>query len=1264
MSCSLQSLRRANLLLCLGLFLHCEARVHTEVQAGPLYRVVDSLLSITCNVSGFTDADAEKEFEFRLKKPGTSLEINVISTHKQDFSYSMFSSRVRSKEVTLTHVSPNSVVFKIERLLKGDEGEYDCTAVNIEEDYNGIYSVQTTVNVIDNSLSVSSPATTSLSYNEGDALTLTCQASSNTVQHTHLSLSWYLHKDGEAEAQPIISLNRDFTLSPGQGFEGRYQAGLIRLDKVGEATYKLKMAQLELSDQGRIYCQAQEWIQDPDRSWYSIVQKKAAETTVTVKAREVVPDTSSLLVRISAQQTTLQEGQELSLSCTVDTQNLEEKFFSVAWFRESIKMAEIGPTGILSVGPSYSERSKEGELRAARTGARDYHLKLQPIRTEDQGQYFCRAWPSDRGQDGAFTQRAAQDSSPQLISISATESGLSLSMQSSVSVNKGDSLRLACTVQGVKGLLSVTWQHKASSTATAAFTRVISLSQEGVMEKAEEFMSRKIRATRPAADSFTLEFDEVTLADSGVYQCTVSEWKTDKTKTNSQSQTATVTVDPTDKFVKVSLVSRKSAVALGESVELMCRVKGPRVPITLTWSLQRDSSSNPDTILTLYSNGGISWFGDESTYQLRVENKNNEVVHYLLINGASQRESGSYQCSVSVFRENVYKKLPPSNQLALSVQNPVSKLAVTTALSLTSDVNTDVEIKCSVITETSPSSRYAVTWLLQEGAENKTIISSDRDALITFGPQVEQSLRQRISMRRAKGPSFELTIRRAEVSDKGSYICQVVEWIQAPRGEWYQLSQVFRTTKITVTEPVSKLAVTSTPTLTSDINTDVEIKCSVTSETPASSRYAVTWLLQQGAENKTIISSDRDALITFGPQVEQSLRQRISMKRTKGPSFELTIRQTQISDKGSYICEVVEWLQDPRGEWYQLSQVSETTEIILIEPANDLRLEKIEQRLTTSEGNEVEVTCNIISGATSPSFFYKVSWFYTGPGSSVTNTLVELDHTGLLSYLESEGLRGLQRRLRLSRPTQNSFYLGIQRAHEEDSGTYKCRVEQYQLDRDGQWQQRASEDGGPTTLTVNLAGKNLSVLKEAKELNRSTSQDFTIPCHITKQSSNESEFQVTWFWQKETGNKQSPIFTAYRNSTLEDKSGNAVQLRFSHALPNQFSLMVIKPNPEHRGLYYCEVEEWLQSLSHGWRKVAVETSGNLTVHVYAEGRANAHSEPPCRSGMWIGIFVAFVICTIVAVAMVVVKIFHNKGKKSEPSLWAEQPLNPKPSAED
>lgn len=130
--------------------------------------------------------------------------------------------------------------------------------------------------------------------------------------------------------------------------------------------------------------------------------------------------TSSLTVKISAQPTTLQEGQELSLSCHVDTQNLEERFFSVAWLRESVELARIDPTGILSVGPEHSVRAKEGELRAARIGARDYHLILQPVRTEDQGEYICRAWPQDRGQAGGFTRGAAQDSSSQLVSISPT----------------------------------------------------------------------------------------------------------------------------------------------------------------------------------------------------------------------------------------------------------------------------------------------------------------------------------------------------------------------------------------------------------------------------------------------------------------------------------------------------------------------------------------------------------------------------------------------------------------------------------------------------------------------------------------------------------------------------------------------------------------------------------------------------------------------------------------------------------------------------
>lgn len=118
-------------------------------------------------------------------------------------------------------------------------------------------------------------------------------------------------------------------------------------------------------------------------------------------------------------------------------------------------------------------------------------------------------------------------------------------MQQAVTVSEGGGLQLACNVSGVQGQLSVTWKRKLPQ--MASFNGVISLTQEGVRQTAEAFASRRVRATRPAADSFIFELDEVTPSDSGVYQCVVSEWKPNS-KAHSQSQTTTVAVIPIGKM--------------------------------------------------------------------------------------------------------------------------------------------------------------------------------------------------------------------------------------------------------------------------------------------------------------------------------------------------------------------------------------------------------------------------------------------------------------------------------------------------------------------------------------------------------------------------------------------------------------------------------------------------------------------------------------------------------------------------------------------
>lgn len=115
-------------------------------------------------------------------------------------------------------------------------------------------------------------------------------------------------------------------------------------------------------------------------------------------------------------------------------------------------------------------------------------------------------------------------------------------MTGAVSVNEGDGLMLTCKVNGAQGQLSVVWKHKSH---TGGFSNIIGLNQEGIVENS--LTGRSVTAARPTTDTFSLKLEEVTPADAGVYQCDVSEWRSNS-KTISQTQTANVTVNPIGKL--------------------------------------------------------------------------------------------------------------------------------------------------------------------------------------------------------------------------------------------------------------------------------------------------------------------------------------------------------------------------------------------------------------------------------------------------------------------------------------------------------------------------------------------------------------------------------------------------------------------------------------------------------------------------------------------------------------------------------------------
>lgn len=121
--------------------------------------------------------------------------------------------------------------------------------------------------------------------------------------------------------------------------------------------------------------------------------------------------------------------------------------------------------------------------------------------------------------------------------------------------------------------------------------------------------------------------------------------------------------------MKLSLKTRYSSVTVGDTVELICKVTRLHVPAIFSWIKQNEDSSL-NTIVRLSSDGPISWSGAQHHYQVQVDKQEKAVMYYLNLVGAGHREAGRYQCVMSVFLENKYKKLPPSNSLMVVVQNP------------------------------------------------------------------------------------------------------------------------------------------------------------------------------------------------------------------------------------------------------------------------------------------------------------------------------------------------------------------------------------------------------------------------------------------------------------------------------------------------------------------------------------------------------------------------------------------------------------------
>lgn len=936
------------------------------VQSGPLIRTEGSHVTIWCNVTGYKEG-VEQDFEWSMYLPtAPDREIRIVSTAQQNYAYAVYSQRVNNKEIYVERLSRDSALLHITKVQAKDQGLFECYTPNTDGRYLGSYSARTNLTVIPDSLTVTAPAQT-LSKVEGDTLTLTCEVSRTTLQHTHLSVGWYLRSPEDASAPPqeLVTLSRDFVLRSGGPYRQRMAAGDLRLDKTSATAYRLTIHKLQPVDQGLLYCQATEWIQDPDDSWFAMTRKQSDKTQLRIQ-----PTDRDFSIQVSTERRSFTAGEPLELRCTIEAQNVPERFFSVSWVFSSSPVAVVGPSAVPVLGPDYTIREAAGQMTVRKESPNVHLLKLQHLRPEDAGKYICRVTEREKTPTGDFIDRSKRSRNVQ-ITVTPLKSNITVTMTSNApDVLEGDVIQLTCSVTATIGPLTVAW-YWAYKNETWAPQEIATVDRDGAVWHSPSYRDRAsygdIRVEKVQQSTFTLSIYNSLPVDEGQYSCMATEWlqtgselEINWEKIGEQSDAKTISVKTVESSFVVSASSRTPYITFGDSFDLLCLVKprhNPRVPTSVTWRFKPASIDSAEVgqgdgfkeLVTFTREGTLQWgeqllgLGTRTT----VDRSHSNTNFRLSVTKAGRREAGKYQCTALLWRrnfDNSWSKVAnrTSNLLGISVVQPESKLRVQkTNQSQVYLEDSRVRMNCSITSQTSADSQHAVLWYVRRASGSETdelLLRIERTGAFEYGAYAdEERLRRRVQAERLSPRLYTLTLNRAESSDSGTYYCLVEEWLSDPDGAWYRVArEASGFTQVLVRQPEIRLQVEEQESnITVPEMGSIRLGCSIPSQSTRDSRFSVSWYVErsdseyddiqpgeEGRQRECVFSIGHDAVFGNGncnPRDESGPNSRLQFERQTSDQYSLTIQGAQPGDAGRYYCHVEEWLLNPRNAWYRLA---------------------------------------------------------------------------------------------------------------------------------------------------------------------------------------------------------------------------------------------------------------------------------------------------------------------------------------------------------
>lgn len=896
-----------------------------KIQEGPLYRAEGYPVSISCSVSGH-QGPATQDFQWSVYLPAApTKEVQIISTKDEGFSYTVYAQRVQSKEIYVQRLRGDSVLLRFSKLQMRDSGQYECHTPNTDGQYFGSYSAKTNLTVIPDTLSATMPSQT-LSKKEGEPLELTCQATRATAQHTHLSLTWFLMQEGGSQAVEIISLSKDFVLTPGPSYEDRFVAGDVRLDKLGATFFKLSVGRLQPSDQGQVFCEATEWIQDPDETWTLITRKQTDQTALRIQ-----PAARDFEVSVTARSSP-DEGKPLELVCLVVGRDGDPQLQGT-WFLDGKEIAQIDAAGVLDLKRDYRGRADRGQLQVSKLSARTFSLKIFSVGPEDVGAYSCEVADVVRARTGSWQVLQRKQSPGKQVQLKEPAARSVTVSAEQHAVWEGEELALLCKAAGDASPLSVSWWLTPQDQTTPVF--VAAMGQDGTMQLGVSSSGPGHRSNRRLEKvdwaTFRLEIASAEVTDSGTYECRVSERPQNQAKDWQWTQKISATVKSLKSSLRVNLMSRQPQVTLARTFDLFCIVRANhsdlQLPFSVTWQFQPAGSGAFHQLIRITHNGTVEWGDVLSQFHGRTKVSQSSFRSQLQIHDAALEDAGAYQCKVEGYDRNSLHTSGParasatSNLLRITVTFPESKLRVNSSNQVQElSISTSTHIECAILSRSTGNLFLAIIWYFSPISANASylkILETDQTHVVKYGDEFQTPRsKQKFHSEKVSQDLFLLSILSMEDSNQGFYHCAVEEWLLSTDGTWQRLERkTSGSTELRLRPTGSQVRVSKVSWMgNASEHGEVDIGCSLDGPGGTASLYSVTWYRSRGnAAGQMLVHLQYDGLLEYGPAGRGRL---LHCYRASPTDFILKLRRVEVDDAGAYWCRVTEWRQHGHpGRW-------------------------------------------------------------------------------------------------------------------------------------------------------------------------------------------------------------------------------------------------------------------------------------------------------------------------------------------------------------